>query len=452
VEATNPTTERVPLREVLTHRGYWRWSAAVQLLRLAAMMMPMAFILASYETTGGPGVGGLMIGAGTIVAEFSAPFSGRVIDRLGARRWAPRVLLIVAAGRLLLAGAFFLHLPAPVLVGIACVFAAIGSGASGATRTLLGETVPDRLLPSALALDSTVIEIVIICAPFVVAAAAVGGPALPLVVMAGAIVGGATLLGSGRPRRRGRAVPAGPGEDELDPADVQTRADESERERMTREVSAGTAPVAARRRSLWLNPAFLFWALVALAFGHLLGTAETGALPLADLLGGGNAQGAMLIAVLAAASAVAGLAYAWFQHRIPLSSTAQVAILLVVMVLSAVGIAAAREWVLCIVAFVVLGLCTAPINTVRSHAAGKVVHPGQTTEAFSIIESANSLGYALAGFLLAILSVRGMLLAGVIIPLLALVLIPVLLRDRTGPETPSTDDSDTEREAEPTLR
>lgn len=94
------------LRDLLSYRGYWRWSLATQLLRLPTFMASIAYVLVSVEVLGNHGTGGLLLAAMFIIIEVSAPFTGRVIDRLGVAKWAPRMLLVAAVGRLILAGAF----------------------------------------------------------------------------------------------------------------------------------------------------------------------------------------------------------------------------------------------------------------------------------------------------------------------------------------------------------
>lgn len=41
-------------------------------------------------------------------------------------------------------------------------------------------------------------------------------------------------------------------------------------------------------KKLWLNPRFIFWLLVSIAFGHALGTAETVAFPISRYMGEGR--------------------------------------------------------------------------------------------------------------------------------------------------------------------
>jgi MFS family permease len=422
---TTPAAED-SLRHLLTHGGYWRWSLATQLIRLPSFMASMAYVLVSIELLGSAGPGGLILAVMFIVAEISAPFTGRLIDRLGIARWAPWLLLATAAGRLVLAAAFAAGAPTWALVVIVGLFAALGSGAGGIVRVMLGRTVPTQLLGRALAVDASVVEVVIIAAPFLVTATALAGGLGPLFAMALTTAIGALLLW---PRGSDRAA---------EPAPAAGLRDEAEQAAAAAPPSPDTAPPAdppaeehqPASGSLWRHPEYLFWLFVAVAFGHLLGTAETGALPAVREVGGTNATASALIAVLAGASAVAGVLYAVAGPRIRWSQRVQACLLLALMTVAGLIIGMADGYPMLFAGFLLLGLCTAPINTVRSHAAGLIIPKDRQVEGFAILDSANGLGFALAGVLLALLSVSGMLSAGVVTTVLALVAAPLLLRGR----------------------
>lgn len=413
---------RTPLRELLAERVYWRWSVAVQLLRLPNLMNAFAYVLVSINITGSPALGGLLIAVATITTQVAAPFTGRVVDRLGPMTWAPRIMYLSALGRFATAAAFAFA-PSPVLlVAVIIVSSTIASGSGGIARVVLGRIVPDRLLASALAIDSTVVEAVLISAPFVVAGASALGGVGPLIAMGFSTILGATLL---------LTLTKGAQPDHRPPATADATSDVATGVAEPAAVEA-TAPAAAvtplALTRLWRNPRFVFWILVAIAFGHLLGTAEIGAFPIADELGKGTSGAAFLVAALGAASAVTGILYAWLSHRIRMNYTVQATVLLVLMIVAVAAIALLPGWVGLFLAFIGLGLCTAPINTVRSHAAGRAVPANRTTEAFSALDSANSVGYALAGFLLAIVPLQSMLALGTVTAIIAVASVPFLMR------------------------
>src|SRR5262249_17225388 len=172
------------LKELLRHGGYWRWSAATQAYRLPRIMAPIAFVLVATEQRGSVALGGVLVTVWTLAPTVVGPFAGRIYDRAGVSVWAPRLLVVVALGLGLIAVGFHTGVGAPVLVVLTGVIAATGAGLGGSTRTLLSERVPKRLLPQALSLDSSVIELVVITAPFIVILTALVNHVAPLYAMA----------------------------------------------------------------------------------------------------------------------------------------------------------------------------------------------------------------------------------------------------------------------------
>jgi hypothetical protein len=323
-----------------------------------------------------------------------------------------------AVARLLLAVAFLEDAPDWVLLACVLVGTAIISGAGGATRTLLNKTVPPHLIAPALSLDSIAVEIVVISAPFLVALTAIADPLYALVAM-----GVATLIGAAMLHPRWRAFVAAAAEPEPRAAGPSPSTPDS-----ARTATGLVAPPTST--SLWRNRPFLFWVLVTLAFGHLLGTADIGVLPRIAEDGGGTTQAAILTGLLGAGSAMTGFAYAWYAHRIRMSFVRQAVALLLLMIAASLAIAVVDGYAALAVAFVALGLCTAPLNTVMNEAPGHLVPEHRTTEAFSILMSSQSIGFALAGGLLSVLSVDQMLLLGGATAVLTLAVAPVLLLPR----------------------
>lgn len=399
---TSTQKVRRPLGELIRHRGYWRWATATMLLRLPSIMGPLALVLVSIEHTGSPALGGLLVGITLIPGVIAGPLAGRVLDRIGTARWTPRVLLIGAIGRVCLAVAFVAHAPAAMLIAIVLVSTVITSGVSGATRTLLTATVPQRLIGPALSIDSIMEEAVVIIAPFVVVLTALVGSEWSLIAMAVCGAGGALLLHN-QMSERSAAEPA---------------------ERSIAE------PSDDRRRSIWRNPEFLFWVLVTLAFGHLLGTADIGVLPKVIDLGGTVAHAALLIGALGVTSALAGLTYAFFVHQIRMSFVRRACLLLGLMIASSLTFALVDSITGLLLAFVALGLWTAPLNAVMYEAPEYIVAPGQRTESFSVLVACQSVGFAMAGGLLAVFPVDTMLLLGTVTAAVALASAPILIRGR----------------------
>jgi len=304
-----------PLRALLVYRRYWRWSAAAQMARLSPLMAALAFVLAGAYATGRYAVGGLMVTAYEVAGVCCAPFAGSLLDRLGPVIGVPRLLGLSTLALAALAAAVALRAPASLLVSLAALAGALPAGVGGALRSLLSDAVPPRLLAPALAIDATVVEVVVVAAPLFVSAAAIAAPPGAIVAMAAAAAAAALLV---RGLRGAPSAPAVSGD--------------------------GGAPSSSDRRTVWSNRRFVFWLIVSLAFGHAAGTAEIGALPLATRLGGGTGAAAGLVAVLAATSALSGVAYAALAHRLAAGAVARACVLLALLVLGCLALGLATGW------------------------------------------------------------------------------------------------------------
>jgi len=385
-----------PLRALLVQSNYWRWSVATQMTRLSPLMMSLGFVLAGAYATGTYAAGGLMVTAYEIAQVGASRVAGRLLDRLGPAIGAPRLLGLAGIALAGLAAAVAFKAPAPLLVLLAGVAGALPAGISGGMRSLLSDTVTPRLLAPALAIDATIIDVVVVTAPLLVLAVdVVAGPPGVLVAMVGATVVAAFLV------RGLRDAVTGP--------------------------SNANVPSVRGRWSVSSNPRFVFWLLVSLAFGQALGTAETCALPVAARLGGGTVQAVGLVAALALTSALAGILYAAFAHRLAAGAFLRACALLGLLIAGSIGLGLATDWVTTVAAMIALGLGAAPLNTVRSQAAEAEVPPACKTEAFSVLFATQIIGFALGGLFLAILPLKATLIAGGASGIAALILSPLLL-------------------------
>ncbi|MEW2289601.1 MFS transporter [Streptomyces sp. NPDC047841] len=401
-----PAPDR-PVAELIRNAAYWRWVAATMLYRIPPIMAPLALVLASTHYTGGPAVGGMLVGFTTVPCILVAPLFSRLLERLGRERWTPRVLAVGGVGRLAVAGGFVVHAPVWTLFVASLIGNMATFGVGGAIRTLLRTTVPQRLIGSALSLDAVLVELIVIGAPFVVVLCALAGPAYALAAMGAAMLADALLLW---PKPSGKAA-------------VEVANETTGKAKEDGEIAAGLPDSVG----VWRNPAFLFWALVTMAFGHFLGTAEVGALPRVTLDGGGTTEAAVLTAVLGGASALAGLVYAWYATRIGIGLTVRAVILLLTMTAATLVIATVSGWWGLVAGFALLGLCAAPLNSVMTEAPGYVVPQSRMSEAFTVLVATQSIGYSFAGALLAGVSVHQMLLLGPATAIVALA-AAVLLR------------------------
>jgi MFS family permease len=156
----------------------------------------LALVLFLREQTGSFSVPGAVAGAIALGGAIGAPFMGRVVDRRG-----PRVLLPLAAAN----GAGVLSLlalgsagaPAIVLVAVALCTGAVYPPSPSVLRARFPELLrhEPRLVPSAYALDSVLLELTFVCAPLIVAAiVATVGPGAALVVSALTVMSGVSAF------------------------------------------------------------------------------------------------------------------------------------------------------------------------------------------------------------------------------------------------------------------
>lgn len=401
-----PVAAERPVLDLVKHRAYWRWVSAVTALRLPSLMAPFSIILISIHYTGSPAVGGLIVAVSMAPTVLFGPAMGRLLDRLGPAEWTPRFMLFGAAMRVVLVIAFVLHWPVVVLAALALVGNASTCAIGGVARALLQQTVPQRLIGTALSLDSVYTEAIVIGAPFVVVVAAIPGAHYPMLLLSAFNVATALLLRNHLAALRKQDEPDEP--------------DES------------TEPHPGAKWGLLRNREFVFWVLVAAALGQIMGTVDLAVLPLAISQGGGTAHAAVLSAALGVMAALTGFSYAWFGNRIHVGPRSQARVLLVLITLSMGLIAFGASWVVLVVAFGLVGLWSVPLGTVEDVAAGQVLPPERMSEGFNILNSAGMLGFIAASGLLAVLPVGAVLAVGPAMAVVALVCSPFLLRPQAA--------------------
>ncbi|USG66631.1 MFS transporter [Brevibacillus ruminantium] len=452
--------ERPPMRSLLTHSGYLQWSAAVQLMRMPSIMTSFAFVL-----VGGNQIGGLMITAYILCSTFFAIPGGRLIDRIGVKKGAPFFLLLVAGvlTGIVIAAAIFSE--GWLLILFAGLTGALMGGIPGAMRSLLSRTIPQHLLASAIAFDATVVELVVVSAPLIAAAAAiywVPGAVGAMVVSA--------LMAAFLTWRLGRSMEAGASKSQAERVHSEqenaapdgnsaqaTETDKVKRRQQLPEPQEEQEPQHPQQSQQskqpqqpqqsqqsqqpqqppqagplwWLNRRFVFWMLLSIAFGHALGTAEVGALPIVRQYGGSTGAAAAFISVLAVSSAASGLAYAFFSYKIRFSHTFQAILFLFVSATGCIGLAFSANWVTMAISMIVIGMSTAPLMTVRSLAVEQEIPEERKAEGFSIMNVSHTIGFSLGGFLLSIMPLSWMVTAGGVSGMLVL-LSAFLLIPRSG--------------------
>ncbi|MFE6918621.1 MFS transporter [Streptomyces rubiginosohelvolus] len=367
----SPTPVR-PLRELLSHRPYWVWTLITQLVNAPALMAAIAFAGLAAAGTGEAKDGGFMVASLILADVASSGIIGKVADRTSGRVVPVVSAALAAAG---LASVVVAALADASLVALCalCVVAGLGlGGLTGLTRTLLNSVVPERLLERALAVNATAMEALVVLAPLIAGGAIfvfgwTGGVATMAV--------GAGLLALLLAFARGAARPAS-----------------------AVHMAEAAHPDSARKRRepLW-NLGFIAWLMVGIAFSHTLGAIETGALPLAQKLEFGVLGGGSIIAVLAVSGITAGVGYAVFADRLPGGPSLRAGLLLTVVAAAAVGVGQAGTWTALTAMVVVAGVCTAPLNAIRSFAVEKVIPADRRAEGFGWLYTASSGGFAASG-------------------------------------------------------
>lgn len=360
VKPNTETQSARPVRELLAHRPYWAWSVTAQLCRAPTLMAAMAFSGLTAATTGSSKAGGVLVSSLVLAEVAFAGVGGRLLDRSGGRA-VPALAAAVSCSAM--AAAAVLGARLPVLCVLSAVAGTALAGLPGLVRHRLNAAVPQRLLEPALSVDATVVELVVVGAPLIVSVVLLAGPAGGVVAMAVAAGLAAVLLALGRTGGH--------------------------------ETGSDTSRPDGHGR-LWA-PGFVAWIAVSFAFGHALGAIETAALSLAETLRSGPFGGGAIIAVLALSSAAAGLGYAALARRLPGGLAPRAGLLLVLVAVATLAVGQAHSWLTLGVTVTLVGLGTAPLNTIRSFAVERLVPGKRRAEGFSWLYTASGLGFAASG-------------------------------------------------------
>ncbi len=337
--------------------------AASLVARLPQGMGPLAVLLLVQDRTGSLSGAALASGAWGLGAAFGQAIWARHADRVGARR-------ALVLSQLLQAAALAALVPAAGGVAsatAAALVAGLGSPpVSAIARAAWPRLLRDReQLAGFYGVDASVQELIFICGPLVVAAAAVVDPAWA--VLAAAVAGTA-----------GNALVAAHPE--------------------VRRAPARRAPAGSR---LELARTIRAPLLVAGGLCGALGAIDV-AVPAAALEQGERAAGPLLIAVWSAGSLVGGLVLAGARSSRPWR--VRLGLLAGAGALSAAGAAAAAEALPVLgVALFLNGMSIAPALALLYERVGTTVVEERRTEAFglvvSVLISVGAIGTALAGAL-----------------------------------------------------
>jgi MFS family permease len=330
--------------------------------RLPIGISGLAILLYVREVTGSFAAAGLCTGALALGSAAGAPLQGRLVDRRGESMLLP-LAAAHAAGLLLVWGLGAAGAPAGAIAMAALLAGAAIPPLSSVLRSrwpYLLEARP-RLIPSAFALDSVLIETIFVIGPLVTTAiVATVGAQYALVVSAACVLSGTALLLTGL---RGRSGP------ERGLADGRV---------------LGLGALAA--------PGLRTLVLASLPVGFCLGAIEV-VLPAFSQQQGAKELAGVLLAVWSMASGAAGLLYGARQREAPLADVhLRLACLLP---LGCLVLVAATSPLTMALLVILAGLPVAPLIASRNELVGRVTPPGTATEAFTWPLTALVAGVAL---------------------------------------------------------
>jgi predicted MFS family arabinose efflux permease len=332
------------------------WATSV-VGRLAVGLLGVPLVLVAQAATGSYAAAGAVAGAGSVGVAISAPLRGRWIDRVGAARALPPLVVVEASVLALL----------PVLArthnGLVLAVASLVLGLAALPlvaamrlewQRLLGKR--DPRLAHAYALE-TVTQISVF----------VAGPALAGAIIASLSAQAALLVAAALTAVGGMGFAA--------------------------RARAAPSPTARRRRVGPLRqPGVRTLVLVTVLADACLGIVEVSVIAAANQEGRASVAG-LLLAVFSAASALGGAAYGARTWRA--SPAARLAVLTALSAVAYPLLAAAGSLPLLAVALAIAGPPSAAQWATTSVALDDVAPAGTDAEAFTWLSSANATGIAL---------------------------------------------------------
>jgi hypothetical protein len=308
----------------------------------------LAVLLYVRDVTGSFGAAGACTGALTLGSALAAPLQGRLVDRRGLGMLAP--LATGHAAALLgvwLAGAA--DAPASLLALLSFATGAALPPVSSVLRSRWPYLLPPELLAGAFAFDSVLIEVVFVLGPLITTViVATVGPEYALIVSATAVVTGTLMLLGGL---RGKPGP---------------------------EPTPSTAP--AFGLGALADPGLRTLVLGSLPVGFAFGTLEVAVPAFADAEGS-QALAGVLLAVLAGASGLAGLAWGATANRFSLLDAHLRFAWLLPLGIAPLLLASSPLAMGLLVVFA--GLPIAPLIASRNQLVERLAPAGTATEAFT---------------------------------------------------------------------
>ncbi|BBH67848.1 MFS transporter [Actinoplanes sp. OR16] len=339
-------------------------------------MAPLAFTALTTATSGSYATGAAIVATIVIAEVVCAVPMGRLFDRTGIVRGLRAMLALRGIAYLGLLAAAVAGLPAGALIAIAVVVGALGGGLLGGFRALLTEVVGEKLLPRAVAVNTMMVDLVIVGGPVLVGLLTALSTTAPVLLMAAASILAVPLVAAGR--ETVRATPVTPGNGLL--------------------------------RTLFC------WICCAFAVGHLTSTVEVAVLPIAERLDGGANAAAVIVVVLSAASLLGGFLYLRINRP---GNGRTAAALLAVLASGGAVVAFGASWPVVIVGTALTGVCIGPLITINSVLVEDALPTNRRAEGFGLINTAQGLGFGLGSLSLSVMPLRAGGLVAVASALLA---------------------------------
>ena len=348
-------------RRALALPGAWQFSATGFVARLPIAIVGLGIVLYASETTGSYAVAGVLSAAFQISAAIGAIATSRLADRMGQGRLLPWLAMVNAA--------FLVAFVAAVEAGLPFVLQLLLIAVAGAAQPAIGSMVrarwaalaptPDHLR-SAFALESIIDELIFSIGPLVTAVLAFQ-VALPLPIIAGAVIGLAGGLALAA-QRRTQPAPS--------PA---------------RHREAGTRGGALRQ------PGLPIVAIGALGIGGVFGSYEVSVVAFTREAGWPEASG-IVLGLWAFGSMIGGIVFGALHWRLPLPR--QVLLLAAALALVLVPAPFVSSIVALSLATFVAGAAVAPALIANFSLTERLVPSALLTEGLTWTNSGLAFGFS----------------------------------------------------------
>jgi MFS family permease len=386
------------LGEVLRSRPFWRWSWAAGPARLPPMMAAVAVTTAASLVRHDPNSGGTVASAYVAGMLLLTPVSARLAERWGVRRVVQ--LQALASALAWIGFSVVIALGAPYLLWHLAALLAGGTlaGSAGLLRSTLSDAAEPRQMRVSSSLDATVIELLVVAAPMLVTL----GLSVDLLGTTGVVAAISALAVL--------SLRSLPGPSQRSPT-----------------MATLPAPLLTLRRPLWA------WGWVGFALGLTLGVVEIGAVSLVSRTGLQVADAWVVFAVLTAASVLGGLidtATAAPGHQ---DHRPRTLMFVGIMISGCLVMLLGTTLPEILLGVALLGLPAAPLFSARSLRTEAVTTPSERPLAFTRVFALQSIGFAVAGLLLAGVGQQWSLTAAMLV--LVATTIGVVNTDRPAPHS-----------------